>query len=205
VRWFIWEWSCDLFTLFHWANQVERFVLNLKNWSWEGHAFWFYKPHADFALLLLQQRLWKDLIGVVTSGRITSLLPPWAVLNMWVCPCHSVIIYCFQVKSGVKQLVHFVSLSVCLSVCLSTNFSLWSRTNVISIECYILNINRRTNLKFNVTLALNLSWSHMRRETAIIFLMSACLAVKQNLKSFQTGNVPFLRMWWRTQTTGTNN
>ena len=97
-----------------------------------------------------------------------------------------------EVESGVKQLVHF-----CLSIGPSTNVSLWLRTNLISIECYIFNTNRNVNRKTNLfirTLAVNSSTSRVRGEQwDNIFTLSACLAVKQNWKSFQTGNLLFLR------------
>ena len=47
-----------------------------------------------------------------------------------------------EAKSSIKQLIDFV--------CLSTNVSLLSRNNLISFECYILNMNQKTNLYFSI-------------------------------------------------------
>ena len=45
---------------------------------------------------------------------------------------------------------------------------------------------------------------HVQR-SEIIFFYFACLVVKINLKSFQTGKLLFLKMSERTQTTGMDN
>ena len=42
----------------------------------------------------------------------------------------------------------------------------------------------------------------VERSEMIFFTLPTCLALKQNWKSFQTGNLVFLRTWWRTKTKG---
>ena len=86
--------------------------------------------------------------------------------------------------------------SVCLSVLVSTNVSLWSRNNLISIECYILNTDQ--NRKQTCSLAVLCLWIHPNHTCAekseiFIFHLSASLTVQKIGKSFQTGNLQFLR------------
>ena len=101
-----------------------------------------------------------------------------------------------EVKSGVKQLVN-VRPSICpiLSV-YDCQFVI--EEQLISIECFILNtnrkVNRKTGLPFYRTLALNLARSHMRKEERDNIFYSVCPGNQIKLSIIPNRKLTVLRM-----------